>query len=163
MRFPFAEYTIFLRLKKSPLAKLRCSSSLHNLRFIGHQNFSTSRRSAVGSRDSGTSIPEISATVWARPQDLFQDWSMNRSKRSVCRSNRRRKSRSHVSLGVVGANGFEPSTSWSRTMKSNSINALSGVAYGTRSLVPPFLVVRSLYVAQVGQAQFATPIVCDEP
>ena len=30
---------------------------------------------------------------------------------------------------MVGANGFEPSTSWSRTMKLNSINASSGVAY----------------------------------
>ena len=30
--------------------------------------------------------------------------------------------------GVVGAKGFEPSTSWSRIMKSNSINASSGVA-----------------------------------
>jgi hypothetical protein len=32
-------------------------------------------------------------------------------------------------------------------MKSNSINALSGVAYGSRSLVSPLLVVRGLYVA----------------
>ena len=29
---------------------------------------------------------------------------------------------------VVGASGFEPPTSWSRTMHTNSINALSGVA-----------------------------------
>jgi hypothetical protein len=29
---------------------------------------------------------------------------------------------------MVGANGFEPSTSWSRTKSLNPINALSGVA-----------------------------------
>jgi hypothetical protein len=29
---------------------------------------------------------------------------------------------------LVGASGFEPPTSWSRTMHTNSINALSGVA-----------------------------------
>jgi len=29
---------------------------------------------------------------------------------------------------VVGASGFEPPTSWSRTMHTNSMNALSGVA-----------------------------------
>ena len=101
----------------------------------------------MGSRNSGTSIPEISGTACTRRQDLFQDWSMNRSKRSVCRSNRRRKSRSHVSLGVVGANGFEPSTSWSRTRHLNPINALFGVAYGTRSVISPLLVVPNLYLA----------------
>ncbi len=47
---------------------------------------------------------------------------------------------------VVGAKGFEPSTSWSRTMNLNPINALSGVAYGTSSLISPLLAVRSLYV-----------------
>ena|SRR6516164_7895473 len=49
---------------------------------------------------------------------------------------------------VVGASGFEPPTSWSRTMNTNSINALSCVAYGTRSLVSPLLIVRGLSVAQ---------------
>ena len=48
----------------------------------------------------------------------------------------------------LGASGFEPPTSWSRTMNTNPINDLSGVAYGTRSLVSPLLVVRSLSVAQ---------------
>jgi hypothetical protein len=38
---------------------------------------------------------------------------------------------------VVGAKGFEPSTSWSRTMNLNPINALSGVAYGTRNFISP--------------------------
>jgi hypothetical protein len=38
---------------------------------------------------------------------------------------------------MVGANGFEPSTSWSRTKYLNPINALSGVAYGTRSVISP--------------------------
>src|SRR3979490_2096820 len=47
---------------------------------------------------------------------------------------------------VVGAKGFEPSTSWSRTKSLNPINALSGVAYGTRDLISPLLVVRNLYV-----------------
>ncbi|MDQ1405527.1 MAG: hypothetical protein QOG55_1156 [Acidobacteriaceae bacterium] len=48
---------------------------------------------------------------------------------------------------MVGAKGFEPSTSWSRTKYLNPINALSGVAYGTRSVISPLLVVRNLYVA----------------
>jgi hypothetical protein len=29
---------------------------------------------------------------------------------------------------LVGSSGFEPLSSWSRTMNTNSINALSGVA-----------------------------------
>ena len=45
---------------------------------------------------------------------------------------------------LVGANGFEPSTSWSRTRCLNPINALLGVAYGTRSLISPLLVVPNL-------------------
>src|SRR5882672_856090 len=49
---------------------------------------------------------------------------------------------------VVGANGFEPSTSWSRTKHLNPINALSGVAYGTRSAISPLLVVPNLYLAR---------------
>jgi hypothetical protein len=48
---------------------------------------------------------------------------------------------------VVGAKGFEPSTSWSRTKYPNPINALSGVAYGIRDLISPLSVVRNLYVA----------------
>src|SRR6266481_7640054 len=36
-----------------------------------------------------------------------------------------------TSKEVVGAKGFEPSTSWSRTRHLNPINALFGVAYGT--------------------------------
>ena len=47
---------------------------------------------------------------------------------------------------VVGANGFEPSTSWSRTRHLNPINALYGVAYGTRSVISPLLVVPNLYL-----------------
>src|SRR6266568_350124 len=47
---------------------------------------------------------------------------------------------------VVGANGFEPSTSWSRTRHLNPINALSGVAYGTRSVISPLSVVPTLYL-----------------
>jgi hypothetical protein len=100
----------------------------------------------VDSRNSGTSIPEISGTACTRRQDLFQDWSMNRSKRSVCRSNRRRKSRSHVSLGVVGANGFEPSTSWSRTRVTKILSALSGAASGPGPDFLPLLIVRRLSV-----------------
>jgi len=43
---------------------------------------------------------------------------------------------------MVGAIGFEPAASWSRTKYLNPINALSGVAYGTRSVISPLLVVR---------------------
>jgi hypothetical protein len=39
---------------------------------------------------------------------------------------------------VVGAKGFEPSTSWSRTKYLYPINALTGVADGTRSVISPF-------------------------
>src|SRR6266853_5801337 len=49
---------------------------------------------------------------------------------------------------LVGANGFEPSTSWSRTRHLNPINALSGVAYGPRSVISPLLVVPNLYLAR---------------
>src|SRR6266481_5361169 len=48
---------------------------------------------------------------------------------------------------MVGANGFEPSTSWSRTRHLNPINALFGVAYGTRSVISPLSVVPNLYLA----------------
>jgi len=51
---------------------------------------------------------------------------------------------------MVGAKGFEPSTSWSRTKYLNPINALSGVAYGTRTVISPLLVVRNLYLSQEG-------------
>ena len=47
---------------------------------------------------------------------------------------------------MVGANGFEPSTSWSRNRQLNPINALSGVAYGTRAVISPLLVVPNLYL-----------------
>src|SRR5258707_13366479 len=47
---------------------------------------------------------------------------------------------------VVGAKGFEPSTSWSRTRHLNPINALFGVAYGTRSAISPLSVVPNLYL-----------------
>src|SRR5712664_637163 len=56
---------------------------------------------------------------------------------------------------VVGANGFEPSTSWSRTRHLNPINALFGVAYGTRSAISPLLVVPNLYLAQKGSCASA--------
>jgi hypothetical protein len=49
-------------------------------------------------------------------------------------------------LKVVGAIGFEPTASWSRTRCLNPINALSGVAYGTRIVISPLLVVLNLYV-----------------
>jgi hypothetical protein len=52
---------------------------------------------------------------------------------------------------VVGAKGFEPSTSWSRTKYLNPINALSGVAYGTRNVISPLLVVPNLYLARRSQ------------
>ncbi len=43
-----------------------------------------------------------------------------------------------------GAIGFEPTASWSRTKSLNPINALSGVAYGTRALIFPLAIVRNL-------------------
>ena len=49
-----------------------------------------------------------------------------------------------IAKEMVGASGFEPPSSWSRTMNTNSINALSGVAYGMTSLISPLLVVRML-------------------
>src|SRR5258707_7865769 len=39
-------------------------------------------------------------------------------------------------------------TSWSRTKYLNPINALFGVAYGTKNVVSPLLVVCSLYVTK---------------
>src|SRR6266481_5880061 len=51
-----------------------------------------------------------------------------------------------TSKRLVGANGFEPSTSWSRTRHLNPINALSGVAYGTTSVISPLSVVPNLYL-----------------
>jgi hypothetical protein len=47
---------------------------------------------------------------------------------------------------LVGAKGFEPSTSWSRTRVAKILNALSGVAYGIQSLISPLLVVPNLYL-----------------
>src|SRR6266481_8351851 len=47
-------------------------------------------------------------------------------------------------IKVVGAKGFEPSTSWSRTRHLNPINALFGVAYGIRSVISPLSVVPNL-------------------
>ncbi len=54
---------------------------------------------------------------------------------------------------MVGAKGFEPSTSWSRTRHLNPINALSGAAYGTRSVISPLLVVPKLYLAFCNQEE----------
>ena len=49
---------------------------------------------------------------------------------------------------MVEVNGLEPLTSRSRTKHLNPINALSGVAYGTRSAISPLLVVPNLYLAR---------------
>jgi len=49
---------------------------------------------------------------------------------------------------MVGAKGFEPSTSWSRTNHVNPITLYFGVAYGTRSPISPPLVVPNLYLEQ---------------
>jgi hypothetical protein len=48
---------------------------------------------------------------------------------------------------MVGASGFEPPASWSRTSTAQILSALSGVAYGRRTLISPFLVVPNLYPA----------------
>jgi len=45
---------------------------------------------------------------------------------------------------VVGANGFEPSTSWSRTRSQKILSALSGVASGLRAVSFPLSIVRTL-------------------
>jgi hypothetical protein len=49
-------------------------------------------------------------------------------------------------MGVVGANGFEPSTSWSRTNQVNPVTLYFGVAYGTRGVISLLLVVPNLYL-----------------
>ncbi len=43
---------------------------------------------------------------------------------------------------VVGAKGFEPSTSWSRTSVAKILSALSGVASGLRTDILPLSIVR---------------------
>src|SRR5579859_2505675 len=48
---------------------------------------------------------------------------------------------------MVKANVFQPATAWPCTRHLNPINALSGVAYGTRSVISPLLVVPRLYLA----------------
>jgi len=47
---------------------------------------------------------------------------------------------------MVGANGFEPSTSWSRTRLTKILSALSGVASGPGPDFLPLLLVRRLSV-----------------
>jgi hypothetical protein len=47
---------------------------------------------------------------------------------------------------VVGAKGFELSTSWSRTNHVNSITLYLGVAYGIKDVISLFLVVPDLYL-----------------
>jgi len=48
-------------------------------------------------------------------------------------------------LEVVGAKGFEPSTSWSRNSVPKILKALSGVAYETEKADFPLSVVPKLY------------------
>jgi hypothetical protein len=59
---------------------------------------------------------------------------------------------------VVGAKGFDPWTSWSRTRNLNPINALFGVAYGTRSRYSPLSVVPKLYLDFWGRYSTATAL-----
>ena len=47
---------------------------------------------------------------------------------------------------VVGAKGFEPSTSWSRNRVAKILKALSGVAYETKRADLPLSVVAKLYL-----------------
>ena len=47
---------------------------------------------------------------------------------------------------MVGASGFEPPTSWSRTNQFNPITLYLGVAYGTAGLISPLLLVPNLYL-----------------
>ena len=62
-------------------------------------------------------------------------------------------------IGLVGASGFEPPTSWSRTNQLNSITLYLGVAYGTRSVISPLLVVPNLYLQRrAARAQSACSV-----
>jgi len=47
---------------------------------------------------------------------------------------------------MVGASGFEPPASWSRTDRVNPITLYCGVAYGTRSVISPLLVIPNLHL-----------------
>jgi hypothetical protein len=49
-------------------------------------------------------------------------------------------------LEVVGAKGFEPSTSWSRNSVPKILKALSGVAYETETADSSLSVVPKLYL-----------------
>ncbi len=51
---------------------------------------------------------------------------------------------------MVGASGFEPPTSWSRTNQFNPITLYLGVAYGVRSVISPLLLVPDLYLTDLG-------------
>jgi hypothetical protein len=90
-----------------------------------------------------TSTPSSKRTLRsARSGPSVSDWALSWSTmvHKTPKQPKRRKWRKLMKgriLGVVGANGFEPSTSWSRTKYLNPINALSGVAYGTRSIISP--------------------------
>lgn len=53
---------------------------------------------------------------------------------------------------VVGAIGFEPTASWSRTNHVNPITLYFGVAYGTRSVISPLLVVPKLVPSRFSEA-----------
>jgi hypothetical protein len=47
---------------------------------------------------------------------------------------------------MVGASGFEPPTSWSRTNHAIPVTLFFRVAYGTRGIISPLLVVPDLYL-----------------
>jgi hypothetical protein len=62
---------------------------------------------------------------------------------------------------MVGAKGFEPSTSWSRNSISKILNALSGVAYETKEATFPLSVVPKLYPRRNSESQICGRIGTD--
>jgi len=65
--------------------------------------------------------------------------------RGVQKSNSAKRRRWTL-VKVVGAKGFEPSTSWSRNRVAKILKALSGVAYETKRADLPLSVVAKLYL-----------------
>jgi hypothetical protein len=56
---------------------------------------------------------------------------------------------------MVGAKGFEPSTSWSRSSVPNILKAFSGVAYLNRKASFPLSVVPKLYLDSFERNQYS--------
>jgi uncharacterized protein DUF2630 len=68
--------------------------------------------------NKGTREEEECARLAKIQVELDQCWDLLRQRRAR-RGGRRRKPRSRTQTGLVGASGFEPPTSWSRTRRSS--------------------------------------------